>query len=143
MCKRYLSAKTWCLCQHPYTHSSSGLVPTRSRQCNEYMPKSVKNAKKKSSHLNQKKCKAQKNVSRLINRYGEYTGDLITVAGAQELHIQVSFFKALLNIQLVGAGGGGSHHNLKIFLKLKVSCEMEAIMCTVSEMSCFNFQILF
>lgn len=34
---------------HTHTHSSSGLVPTRSRQCNEYMPKSVKNAKKNKS----------------------------------------------------------------------------------------------
>lgn len=70
-------------------------------------------------------------------------GIFLTVAGEQGLHIYVSFFKAVLNIQSVGAGAGESHHNLKIFFKLKVSCETEAIMCRISEMSCFNFQILF
>lgn len=85
---------------------------------------SLSKMQKKTSHLNQKKCKAQKNVSRFIHRYGEYTGDLLTVAGAQELQIYVSFFNVVLNIQSVRAGGGESYHNLKIFFKLKVSCEM-------------------
>lgn len=86
--------------------------------------------------------KPEKNVSCFTDRYAEHTGDLLTVTGVQGLHIYVSFFKLVLNIQSVGAGGE-SYQTLKIFFKLKVSCQMEAIICTISEVSHFNFQILF